>query len=48
MMVEEAYNDYPIYLAEVIDEYDLLRHDSQKLAKTIIDLWEERTGPLVE
>jgi hypothetical protein len=47
-MDTEAFNDYPIYLAEVIDEYDLLRHDSRKLARTIIDLWEERTGPLVE
>ena len=37
---------YPIYQADLLDENDPTRHDSPKLAKTIMDLYYERTGPL--
>jgi uncharacterized cofD-like protein len=39
---------YPIYWADLIDKVQPWRHDSTKLAKAIIDLYQERTGPLVE
>ncbi len=39
---------YPIYWADLIDKVQPWRHDSAKLAKAIIDLYQERTGPLVE
>lgn len=38
----------PIYLADLVDDLNFHRHDSQKLGSVIIDLWQERTGPLVE
>jgi uncharacterized cofD-like protein len=38
---------YPIYFADVVDEERPWRHDSQKLASVLVDLLEERTGPLV-
>jgi hypothetical protein len=37
---------YPIYQADLVDEKNPIRHDSIKLAKTIMDLYFERTGPL--
>jgi uncharacterized cofD-like protein len=37
---------YPIYQADLLDEKNPIRHDSAKLAKTIMDLYYERTGPL--
>ena len=37
---------YPIYQTDLLDERNPLRHDSVKLAKTIMDLFYERTGPL--
>jgi len=40
--------NYPVYLADVVDETLLYRHDPEKLANTIIDIYQERTGPLVE
>ncbi len=40
--------NYPIYSANLVDNLDQRRHDPKKLAQTLIDLWEERTGPLVE
>jgi uncharacterized cofD-like protein len=39
---------YPMYWADLIDKVQPWRHDSTKLAKAIIDLYQERTGPLVE
>ena len=38
---------YPVYFADVVDEQHPWRHDSAKLARVLIDLLEERTGPLV-
>jgi uncharacterized cofD-like protein len=40
--------EYPIYRADLVDEEQPWRHDSTKLARVIIDLYQERTGPLVE
>jgi uncharacterized cofD-like protein len=39
---------YPIYQDNLIDDTRPWRHDSEKLAKILIDLLQERTGPLVE
>ena len=39
---------YPIYQDNLIDPTRPWRHDSEKLAKILIDLLQERTGPLVE
>jgi uncharacterized cofD-like protein len=39
---------FPIYKADLVDADDYTRHDGEKLAKVIIDLLQERTGPLVE
>jgi len=40
--------EYSVYYADVVDEGNPWRHDSNKLARVLIDLYEERTGPLVE
>ncbi len=39
---------YPIYLADFLDLEHPWRHDSEKLAKTLMDLLDERTGPLLD
>jgi len=44
----EIDDDYSIYRADVINLQRPYRHDSEKLARVIMDLYEERTGPLVE
>jgi len=46
--VPENESEYPIYRADLVDEDQPWRHDSIKLAKAIINLYQERTGPLVE
>ncbi len=38
---------YPIYQADFVDTENPWRHNPAKVAKTIIDLYMERTGPLV-
>jgi uncharacterized cofD-like protein len=43
---EGAATTVPVYAADLIDESRAWRHDSAKLARTLIDLLEERTGPL--
>jgi uncharacterized cofD-like protein len=40
--------EYPLYQANLIDESSPWRHDSAKLAQVLMDLYQERTGPLVE
>lgn len=40
--------DYAVYRADLIDLKQPWRHDAQKLAQVLIDLYQERTGPLVE
>lgn len=41
-------DDFPIYRADLIDSMHPWRHESQKLAQVVMDLYSERTGPLVE
>ncbi len=38
---------YAVYQANLVDSENPWRHDSQKLGKAIIDLYNERTGPLI-
>lgn len=45
---DELAAQHPIYLADLADEINPARHDSYKLGRVILDLWQERTGPLVE
>ncbi len=40
-------DEYPLYQADLVDELYPWRHDSRKLAQVIINLYQERTGPLV-
>lgn len=44
----EKNRDYILYEADLVSNETPWRHDSQKLARTIMDLYEERTGPLTE
>lgn len=43
---EERDQEFPIYQADLIDEDNPRRHDSEKLAAVVMDLFYERTGPL--
>jgi uncharacterized cofD-like protein len=40
--------EYPIHAADLGDELHPARHDARKLAAILMELLEERTGPLVE
>jgi uncharacterized cofD-like protein len=40
--------DHAVYRADLIDEVRPWRHDAGKLAQVLMDLLQERTGPLVE
>ncbi len=44
----ETASEYPIYATDLVDEGQPWRHDPTKLARAVIDLFQERTGPLVE
>jgi uncharacterized cofD-like protein len=44
--LDENTANYPIYATDLLDLEHPWRHDSEKLAKTLMDLWYERTGPL--
>jgi uncharacterized cofD-like protein len=39
-------DDFPLYQADLLDVGHPSRHDSAKLAQTVLDLFYERTGPL--
>ena len=41
------HENYKVYEADLIDEAYPWRHDSQKLAKVVMNLFEEHTGPLI-
>ena len=43
----ELEQSYAVYQANLVDGENPWRHDSKKLGKAIIDLYNERTGPLV-
>lgn len=41
-------NEFPLYPSDLVDSLYPWRHNSQKLARAVMDLYQERTGPLVE
>jgi len=45
---DESKRDYILYQADLVSNEIPWRHDAEKLARTIMDLFEERTGPLTE
>jgi uncharacterized cofD-like protein len=45
---EQSVIQYQVHVANIVNDVDQHRHDSKKLARVIFDLWQERTGPLVE
>jgi uncharacterized cofD-like protein len=38
---------YPVYQTDLVDNENPWRHDSKKLGQTVMDLYYERTGPLI-
>ncbi|MCX6055770.1 MAG: YvcK family protein [Chloroflexi bacterium] len=44
--VNETETEHPLYQTDLIDIDNPWRHDSAKVAKTVMDLFLERTGPL--
>jgi uncharacterized cofD-like protein len=40
--------DHAVHRTDLVDVTHPWRHDSEKLAQTLVDLYQERTGPLVE
>ncbi len=40
--------DHAVYRADLLDVDHPWRHDSAKLAQVLMDLFQDRTGPLVE
>ena len=46
--IPETESEYPLYRSDLVDHIQPWRHDSSKLARVIIDLYQERTGPLIE
>lgn len=45
--VSELEENYAVYAADLVDEEYPWRHDSKKVSQVIMDLFYERTGPLV-
>jgi len=43
---EDLDADYPLYRADLVDVEQPWRHSAQKLAQVLVDLYQERTGPL--
>ena len=48
MMDKDVERKNNLYSADLIDPLNPGRHDSQKLAQVILELFQEKTGPLVE
>jgi uncharacterized cofD-like protein len=48
MAEPELDEDHAVYRADLVNSLHPWRHDSEKLAQVIMDLYQERTGPLVE
>jgi uncharacterized cofD-like protein len=44
----ESESEYPIYRTDLVDQTQPWRHDATRLARAVMDLYQERTGPLVE
>ena len=45
---EDLGGSYRLYQSDLVDMLYPWRHDSNKLARVVLDLFQERTGPLVE
>ena len=45
---DQSRSEYPIHCVDLQDDLNPLHHDSQKLAHEIMEIYEERTGPLVQ
>lgn len=45
---ERLSEQYPIYCADLLDEVQPWRHDSKKLARVVMDLFYDRTGPVFQ
>ena len=45
---EKTLSDSRTYCADLVDDGHAWRHDSLKLAQVVMDIYYERTGPLVE
>ncbi len=43
---QTLHENYRVYEADLVDEVVPWRHDSKKLARALVNLFEERTGPL--
>lgn len=39
-------NNYPLYMTDLADDESPWRHDSKKLAQVIMDIYQDKTGPL--
>jgi len=46
--IDQRVLNYPIYQTDLVDVEHPWRHDSDKLARTLMNLLYERTGPLIE
>ncbi len=44
----ELHMEHSIYPADLVDMHNPGQHDAQKLASVIMELYQEKTGPLVE
>lgn len=44
---QDMMNEYPVYCTDLCDDSKAHRHDSNKLAQAVMDLYQERTGPLM-
>jgi uncharacterized cofD-like protein len=44
---DKLQENYPVYTADIVDIENPWRHDTNKLTQVIMDLFYERTGPLV-
>jgi uncharacterized cofD-like protein len=42
------HDNYPVVRADLVDDVHPWRHDTRKLSQIIIDLYQEKAGPLVE
>jgi uncharacterized cofD-like protein len=48
VQLDDALDNVSLYAADLVDVEHPWRHDSEKLSRALIDLLNERTGPLVE
>lgn len=47
LATEALEEEYPVYCADLVDDVQPWRHDSTKLAKVVMDLFFDRTGPAI-